>query len=349
MQFLHSIFMFTLIPAIWLTVGAYFLIKKNRYRLLSGMVVNTTIIAYFVALTAFIIDINNSTVGLIYGGILFLLLLPIIFFMISAAYLFIWNGIIVWRRESHSLGNVLTLAIGILLIVIPAFFTITKDWWPNSKILTYMQNTYSLLMLYVVFWVLTFLTSYVLTKVVHPKYDKDYAIVLGSGLIDGKIVSPLLGSRIQAAIDFQKKQMEKSGKALKIIMSGGQGGDEKLPEGVAMKQYALDKGVSEDDILVDDQSKNTYQNMLYSKQVIEEAGLNPQAGIFTTNDYHVFRAAGFARAVGLNIDGVGSKTSKYFLPNALIREYIAILLRHKRFHAVVVALILLLNVGVFFS
>lgn len=349
MPFLHSIFLFTLIPAVLLTVGDYFLIKKNRYRLLSGMAVNTTIIAYFVALTALIIEINNASLGLAYAIILIILALPVILFMLTAAYLFIWNGIIVWRRESHSLGNVLTLGIGAILIIVPIFFSVTKGWWPHSKILTYLQNTYSFLLLYAIFWVLTFMTSYVLTKIVHPKYDKDYAIVLGSGLIDGKVVSPLLGSRIQAAIDFQKKQLAKSGKNLKIIMSGGQGGDEKLPEGVAMKQYALDKGVSEDDILVDDQSKNTYQNMLFSKQVIEAAGLNPQAGIFTTNDYHVFRAAGFARAVGLNIDGVGSKTSKYFLPNALIREYIAILLRHKKFHAVLIGLVLLLNLSVFFS
>lgn len=54
-----------------------------------------------------------------------------------------------------------------------------------------------------------------------------------------------------------------------LIMSGGKGGDEQIAEGEAMKRYALEQGIPEDRILVEDQSENTYENMLFSRQLIE--------------------------------------------------------------------------------
>ncbi|CAK8053942.1 YdcF family protein [Eupransor demetentiae] len=330
-----------------LTLLSYGLIRKNRYRLLCGMVANLTIISYFLTLTFILVAINQPTVMIVYFIVLAAIAIPILILVVMSAYLFILNGLIVWRRESHTLGNVLTLIIGALLILVPAGFKLLNQWLPDFKPFIFLQNVSFFFLIYLVFWVLTFLTSFIITKVVRPKYDKDYAIVLGAGLINGTTVSPLLASRIQAAIDFKIAQFEKTGRSMKILMSGGQGGDEKLAEGVAMKEYAVQQGVPADDILVDDKSKNTYENMLFSKQLLEAKGIDINNGIFTTNDYHVFRAAGYARLVGLNINGIGSKTSRYFLPNALIREYIAILLNHKRFHMVMAALIVVLNLSVF--
>lgn len=40
----------------------------------------------------------------------------------------------------------------------------------------------------------------------------------------------------------------------KMIFSGGQGTDENLSEARAMKQYALEHGVQESDIIIEDQS-----------------------------------------------------------------------------------------------
>lgn len=338
---------FLIILSAVLTYASYRLIQENRYRLLCGIVANLTIVVYFLTLTFLLISFNQPTLMSIYFILLVVIAIPLFILLVTSAYLFIFNGLIVWRRESHSLGNVLTLIIGILLIVVPATFRLLNHLWPNSKPIAFLQDVSIMSVLYLLFWVLTFLTSFIITKVFRPKYDQEYAIVLGSGLIGGDKVSPLLGSRIQAAIDFQKTELEKTGKEITIVMSGGQGGDEKLPEGVAMKDYAIAHGVSADKILVDDQSKNTYQNMLFSKELLEKNGFDIQKGIFATNDYHVFRAAGYARLVGLNINGIGSKTSSYFLPNALIREYIAILLNHKRFHMMMAGLIVVLSALIF--
>ena len=94
--------------------------------------------------------------------------------------------------------------------------------------------------------------------------------MLGSGLINGEIVPPLLQARINKAIQFYKAQNRATLNPPKIVMSGGQGPDELLPESVAMKMYALTQGIPDDDILVEAHSKNTLENMRFSKETMIE-------------------------------------------------------------------------------
>lgn len=121
-------------------------------------------------------------------------------------------------------------------------------------------------------------------------------------------------------------------------MSGGQGGDEKLPEGEAMANYALAKGMSEQNILVENRSLNTLQNFQYSRALIEQdAAGNKYKCAFATSSYHVYRARLYAYRAGLKrAKGLGAKTAGYFLPNAILREYIAVMLANKKFHFIVV-------------
>lgn len=100
-----------------------------------------------------------------------------------------------------------------------------------------------------------FLTVSTLYQFNQPRYTQDYIVVLGSGLINGEIVPPLLQARINKAIQFYKAQNRATLNPPKIVMSGGQGPDELLPESVAMKMYALTQGIPDDDILVEAHSK----------------------------------------------------------------------------------------------
>jgi Uncharacterized conserved protein len=52
-------------------------------------------------------------------------------------------------------------------------------------------------------------------------------------------------------------------------MSGGKGSDEKLSEAQAMKNYALEQGIPEEDILLEDTSVNTMENLANSKKIID--------------------------------------------------------------------------------
>ena len=104
----------------------------------------------------------------------------------------------------------------------------------------------------------------ILYQIYPHHYKQDYLIVLGAGLLNGDQVSKLLAARINRAIQFSNRQYQKGRKRPIIIMSGGQGPDEKIPEAVAMARFAQHRGISPSEILIEDQSKNTYQNMLFS-------------------------------------------------------------------------------------
>lgn len=153
-----------------------------------------------------------------------------------------------------------------------------------------------------------------------------FIIVLGSGITSLK-VPPLLQARLDKAILlYQNNNMKPN-----FIVSGGQGPDEPYSEAYAMFCYLKSKGISEDKIFLEEQSRNTYENMLFSNEIIKKEKINGDKGlvVFSTNNYHVLRASIYAKRANLKAEGQGSHTAFYFLPSALIREFIALLSMHK--------------------
>ena len=328
---------------------------QNKFRLLNGILANFSVILLGITLMFLVELIDSQGLRVIFYVGVILILIPLAILYSLLGVLLLWNAWTVWRRESHTLGNMLTLFLGILIIVIlPIIRSVDSKLLSNQAVGLYVTLVEPVI-LYLVFWFLAFITSFILTRLYRPKYNQEYIIVLGAGLLNGKEVSPLLASRIQIALDFANKQYAKTGHYPWLIFSGGQGGDEKLTEGVAMADYANHHGAQTNQVLIEDQSKTTYENMLFSKKILQEHGLNLAKGLFATSDYHTFRAAGYARLVGLQIDGLGAKTSRFFIPNAFIREYIALLANHKVFHAICLSIILLISIvsfivgnGIFF-
>ena len=161
-----------------------------------------------------------------------------------------------------------------------------------------------------------------------PDYNADYIIVLGCGIDDKGRPYPLLASRIERAYRFYLKQLGVSNKEATFITSGGQGQDEVISESMSMKNYLLNKGISEDRIIMEDRSFNTRENMANSKKIIEKN--DPQAKVlFSTSDFHVFRSGLMARREKMKAIGIGAKTKWYFFPNAIIREFVGLLTQHK--------------------
>ena len=173
-----------------------------------------------------------------------------------------------------------------------------------------------------------------------PKYDKDFIIILGCGIREDGTLYPLLKGRADRAISFAQDQVEATGKRPYFVPSGGQGPDECMPEGEAIRNYLVFRGIPEDLILPEKESVNTLENMKFSKKIIEEK--NPDGNVvFSTTNYHVFRSGILAEGVGMNADGMGAKTKWYFWPNALIREFIGMLVRHWKLHLVIITILVL--------
>ncbi|MCM3456909.1 YdcF family protein [Heyndrickxia oleronia] len=257
------------------------------------------------------------------------------FFALSVA-LFL-NARVLMKKEGRRFSNALTLFLGIFLLIL----FINQIINPERLLSTSLQPLYagaSLIVIYFFLHLTDFLTAYMLYQFNRPKYNQDFIIVLGSGLINDR-VPPLLASRINKAIEFYWKQ-----KAVtlppKLVFSGGQGPDENLPEAEAMQIYAVNNGIPIEDTLTEVHSVNTFQNMLFSKHLMDSLKGNEYNSIFTTNNFHLFRASLYAKKAGLNSQGIGSKTAFYYWPNAMIREYIAIIVMRRKFHTFVVGTIL---------
>lgn len=167
----------------------------------------------------------------------------------------------------------------------------------------------------------------------------DYIIVHGCGLKNGESVSPLLKGRVDKAVQIFRKSNESA----KIVVSGGQGRDEKISEAQAMKNYLLEIGVAEDSIIMEEQSKTTYENLKNVRDMLDADGMKNRY-IFVTNNYHVFRTSLFARKLKMKAQGVGCKTAGYYWPSAFIREYIAIMVKYKWVVAFIVAVWILIEI-----
>lgn len=286
----------------------------------------------FFLLFCVIISVNSSSDVLRYIIILPILALPIMlpFGIVALMFGLFLNARILMKREGRRFTNCLTLlaALGIL------FFIMLPIINPASLVSEHFQFIFaaiSLITIYFFVHLSNFLSAYFLYQFNRPRRNQDFIIVLGSGLINDK-VPPLLASRINKAIDFYWKQAAVNTPPT-IIFSGGQGPDEGLPEAEAMQKYAVEKGIPLEHTVQENRSVNTYQNMSFSKEIMDSLKPNGKyRSIFTTNNFHLFRAGIYARQAGLNSQGIGSKTAFYYWPNAMIREYVAIVVMGRKRH-----------------
>lgn len=281
-----------------------------------------------------ILQKNTATYSLVMVlGIIFVVAIALFPFVLIITYFV--QGILILKKEGLRLKNILSLAFSISLVIY--IFV-----WPlfRLKSLTNVYEKPLLLIADLVYKILSFIFIYLLflmamycisaiLNLIHIGRNKklDYIIVLGAG-IKGKRVTPLLAGRIDKGMELLKYNPN-----AKLILSGGMGPGEDIPEGVAMATYAKDKGVSDERIIVEDKSKNTYENLLFSSKLIDKD--NHKLALVTTS-YHVFRALVFAKKLNIPCIGYGSKTKWYFTLNALIREYIGYLSISYRFHMLVI-------------
>ncbi|MDD3049089.1 MAG: YdcF family protein [Bacilli bacterium] len=138
-----------------------------------------------------------------------------------------------------------------------------------------------------------------------------YMIVLGAGL-HGNQISSALKRRLDQAILYIQKYP-----TVIIIVSGGQGNNESISEGEAMKRYLLTKKIKENNIIVEGKSTSTYTNFVYSKQLISK---DIKEVMVTTCDFHMYRACRIARKIGFIPFRNPAKSTKINCIKYYIRE-----------------------------
>ncbi|MBU3107906.1 YdcF family protein [Clostridium gasigenes] len=321
-----------------------FLIDKRR--LINGFLFNTFLTSLFMTITYFAFKTQNPVlIGfvLIIVIVLGIVLLFAIYALIVGLLI---NAKIVIKKEGRSIPNLLTLFLAIGLIGIVIWSAIRPERFFSGEANAILSCVY-LIWVYYCIDIFNFLVASLIYQFNKPKLNQDFVIVLGCGLNKDK-VTPLLASRIDKSIEFYKKQAQVTTPP-KIIFSGGKGNDEEISEALAMCRYAISNGVPEEDCIMEDKSVNTLENMRFSKAIMEKIkGSSIYNSIFVTNNFHLFRAGIYAREAELKSQGIGSKTAKFFIPNALIREYIAIAVMYKKRHLIVVSIMLAIGIALAF-
>ena len=145
----------------------------------------------------------------------------------------------------------------------------------------------------------------------------EYLIVLGTQVReDGP--SYLLKTRLDTAAAYLK-----ANEHTVCIVSGGRGPNEPCAEADAMGAYLTANGIDESRILREDQSKNTTENIQFSKKLLPES--YGSVGV-VTNDFHVLRAVKLAEGGGLtNVSGLSAPSMAAYLPNNIFRECLALI------------------------
>lgn len=129
------------------------------------------------------------------------------------------------------------------------------------------------------------------------------AVVLLGGMIEDA-ADPAGGveynervERLLVTFDWLRK-----GRAKVAILSGGPIANGGIVEAERLRQQLEDWGVEPERLIVEGRSLNTRENALFTKEIVEARGLSRLA--IVTSAFHMKRAEGCFRAVGLAVDTV---------------------------------------------
>ncbi|MFF4317420.1 YdcF family protein [Streptomyces sp. NPDC001568] len=264
----------------------------------------------WLAVAALLLVLSVPTLGLVAAGV----------FLVA-------NGVTMVRKEGTRLPNLLSLlaGLGIFAMIALLVFVGVSD----SAVLTGAVATLGLVVGYVSFVFLSFVGYAFLYGRIKVRGDVDHVVMLGSGLIGGDRVPPLLASRLRKGHQIHDAQVARGGRPPVLLVSGGKGSDEKVSEARAMADWLIAQGAPAEHVRLEDRSCTTEENMLLSREIME-ADVPGYRCVVVTNNFHAFRAAMMARKAGVNGQVVGAPTARYFLPTATLREFVAVFWEHRR-------------------
>lgn len=146
----------------------------------------------------------------------------------------------------------------------------------------------------------------------------DFILVLGCEVYSDGTPSPMLRDRLDRAVGLYE-----DGAAPKLLMSGDHQTDS-YNEVDAMKAYAVEHGVPEEDILTDGSGLSTFDSLYRAKYVYDGTDI-----LIVTQKYHLYRALYIANRLGMDATGAACDYEVY--SGQIMRDLREILARDKDF------------------
>lgn len=231
----------------------------------------------------------------------------------------LWFFFMPIRLGITNIGNIFGIFIASVLLI---YFVLNK---PVCKLLTHIcTNRFgkAVVFLFVGFLITGFITAIIMSgfmigAIADKPENARPAILLGCK-VNGSSPSLMLGRRLDAAYEYLTEFEDAV-----IIVSGGKGDGEDISEAECMRRYLVDRGVNKERIFSEDKSKDTYQNINFSKKILEENSLGDEV-VIITDSFHQFRASLIAKDAGLDVNAVSANTPSYLLPTYWVREWFGI-------------------------
>ena len=125
----------------------------------------------------------------------------------------------------------------------------------------------------------------------HPPSNPGCFVIPSYALKDGSLPTRPTRAQIELAFEWWKKFPN-----AKLIMSTGDNQGLGIPNSQVMAEYALSLGLPRDNVIEEDRSRITYENLLYSMEIIKAQNLDQPT--LVTLDLYTRRAVATARKMG---------------------------------------------------
>ena len=114
----------------------------------------------------------------------------------------------------------------------------------------------------------------------------DAVVVLGAG-VNGTQPSLSLYTRLTVALDYLEENPD-----VPVVLTGGRGYGEEITEAQCMYDWLTARGVDPARLILEEQAGNTAENFAFSKELLEEQGIDPaeDSVAVVTNDFHIARS-----------------------------------------------------------
>lgn len=153
--------------------------------------------------------------------------------------------------------------------------------------------------------------------IAEPKLD--YVIVLGSQLgRDG--AGNILMCRLEKACEYAKENPDTY-----LILAGGREPKKEKTEAQVMEHYLIEQGIPKEQLLLEEHSGSTLENLAYSRLLIGERSENARVGILTSN-FHLYRAQKIAQKLGMEqVWGIAAESDRILFFHFSFRDALALL------------------------
>ena len=135
---------------------------------------------------------------------------------------------------------------------------------------------------------------------IRAEEPKRVAIVFGARVLAGGVPSHSLYDRVLTAVELYR-----AGRVRRLLMSGDRQNDN-YDEPAAMKKQAIEMGVAEGDIILDNDGKRTYDTCYRAKEIF-----GVERAILVTQDYHQPRALYLCNSLGIDSVGITANRRVY--------------------------------------